>query len=85
MGVQISKAQPISRLELLSRKQPEAKVAIEWVRAKDVAKQLGVSLPTVSKLTNRKVDPIPHRRLSGILQYDLEKVKEWEERNTTEG
>lgn len=58
-------------------------VEVEWKKAKEVADYLGISRPTLSKLTHRDVDPIPFSKLSGILQYDLQKVKEWEERNRT--
>lgn len=56
---------------------------VEWKKAKEIAEYLGISRPTLSKLTNRDVDPIPFSKLSGILQYDLQKVKEWEDRNRT--
>lgn len=56
---------------------------VEWRKAKEIADYLGISRPTLSKLTHRDVDPIPFSKLSGILQYDLQKVKEWEERNRT--
>ncbi|WP_313627557.1 DNA-binding protein [Enterococcus italicus] len=54
---------------------------VEWKKAKEIADYLGISRPTLSKLTHRDVDPIPFSKLSGILQYDFQKVKEWEKRN----
>lgn len=81
MGVQVSKAKPIQMLKA----QPEPKRnknKIDWKKAKFVASYLGVSLATVSRWTNQKDDPLPSRRLRGVLQYDFEEVKEWETRNS---
>lgn len=81
LGVQVSKAKPIQMLKA----QPEPKRnknKIDWKKAKFVAEYFGVSLSTVSIWTNRLEDPLPSRRLSGVLQYDFEKIKEWEERNS---
>ena len=51
-------------------------------KAKDIAEYFGVSVATISKWTNSNNDPLPSRRVRGVLQYDFELVKEWEERNT---
>lgn len=81
MGVQISKAKPIQIIKTQvepKRKQNKG----DWKKAKFVASYLGVSLATVSRWTNQKDDPLPSRRLRGVLQYDFEEVKEWETRNS---
>ena len=81
MGVQISKAKPIQIIKTQAepkRKQNKG----DWKKAKFVASYLGVSLATVSRWTNQKDDPLPSRRLRGVLQYDFEEVKEWETRNS---
>ena len=82
MGIQVSYAKPISPLRAMESKPAKKEQGIEWKRAKEIAEYLHVSIPTVSKWTSRANDPLPHRRLAGVLQYDFEKVKEWEERNT---
>ena len=38
---------------------------VEWKKAKEIADYLGISRPTLSKLTHRKVDPIPFQNLVG--------------------
>lgn len=80
MPVQISTAKPIKSLELVKK---EKHKKTDWKKAKEVAEYFDVSLPTISRWTNREDDPLPCRWLSGILRYDFNKVKEWEERNMT--
>lgn len=81
MGVQVSKAKPIQML--MAQAEPKkSEKKVNWKKAKFIADYLGVSLATVSRWTNRLYDPLPSRRLSGVLQYDFEKIKEWEERNS---
>ena len=76
----------ISQMErvvpLVQKKQPKERV---WKKAKDIAEYFGVSLATISKWTNSKNDPLPSRRVRGILQYDFELVKEWEGNVTNQG
>ena len=73
----------ISQMErvvpLVQKKQPKERV---WKKAKDIAEYFGVSLATISKWTNSKNDPLPSRRVRGVLQYDFELVKECEAMRT---
>lgn len=73
----------ISQMErvvpLAQKKKPKER---DWKKAKDIAEYFGVSVATISKWTNSTNDPLPSRRVRGVLQYDFELVKEWEERNT---
>ncbi|MDB1690077.1 helix-turn-helix domain-containing protein [Enterococcus casseliflavus] len=81
MGVQISKAKPIQIIN--TQGEPKSKqTKVDWKKAKFVASYLGVSLATVSRWTNQKDDPLPSRRLRGVLQYDLDEVKKWEIKNS---
>ncbi|EME8254631.1 helix-turn-helix domain-containing protein [Enterococcus faecium] len=64
---------------LAPKKKPKERV---WKKAKDIAEYFGISVATISKWTNSNNDPLPSRRVRGVLQYDFELVKEWEERNT---
>lgn len=80
MPLQISTAKPI-QVKPFEVVKPKAKES-DWRKAKEIADYLCVSLATVSKWTTREFDPLPHRRLAGVLQYDFEKVKEWEVRNS---
>lgn len=82
MTAQIVRATPI---QLIRQQEKEVSAKeTDWRKAKEIADYLGVSLPTVSRWTNQAIDPLPSRRLRGVLQYDFEKVKEWEKRNTEE-
>ncbi|MFS0933283.1 helix-turn-helix domain-containing protein [Enterococcus entomosocium] len=81
MGVQISKAKPIQIIKTQAESKKKQN-KVDWKKAKFVASYLGVSLATVSRWTNQKDDPLPSRRLRGVLQYDFEEVKEWETRNS---
>ena len=82
MTAQIVRATPI---QLIRQQEKEVSAKeTDWRKAKEIADYLGVSLPTVSRWTNQVIDPLPSRRLRGVLQYDFEKVKEWEKRNTKE-
>lgn len=81
MGVQISKAKPIQIIKTQAESKKKQN-KVDWKKAKFVSSYLGVSLATVSRWTNQKDDPLPSRRLRGVLQYDFEEVKEWETRNS---
>ena len=60
---------------------PIRRKTIEWKTSREIAAYLKVSRSTVHKWSNRLIDPIPHRKLSGVIQYDFSKVVEWEKRN----
>lgn len=79
MGLKISTMAPIVPL---AKKERVETNEVKWLSQKEVAKYLGVSNAWVSVHTNQPIDPIPHRRLSGMLQYDPKKVEEWERRNS---
>lgn len=82
MTAQIIRATPIHLVKKQTEKENSSSKETEWKKAKEVAEYLGVSLPTISRWTNQTIDPLPSRRLRGVLQYDLQQVKEWEARNS---
>lgn len=78
MPLKKSKMAPIVPLPSRTAKKLESK----WITQTEVAKRLGVSNSWVSTHTSQPIDPIPHRRLLGKLQYDFEKVEEWVNKNS---
>lgn len=57
-----------------------------WDRtAEDVAEQYGVSRRTVYNWMNRGADPLPHRRIGGVLRFNPEETDAWARRRTEQG
>lgn len=78
MAISITKMNPAVPIK---NKKSENQEPI-WITQKTVARKIGRSNAWVSTMTNREIDPIPHRRLCGALQYDMNHVNEWVERNS---
>ena len=47
------------------------------LKRQDVADLFRFSVETISKYTNRKIDPLPHIRMGNKILYPESKINEW--------